>query len=240
MRAHCATTSRNSRSTIADGVAAQLEADGGAVKRDLGSAQPGLPDQEEPEGPLHAARPRRTAGLRHRDGAPASPERGRAAPTIVRRSRRRRPPSCRVVAPTTASAPSVDRSRPGALNLDDAAAGGREEYRARDERRDGFASDWRSRADVRYHRRQSRRPPRGPAGRSTAAASPAPLLRPERAENRLQGRACCRGSCRSAARSSPAFITAVLLKKRRELFVAIKRARFLGLLPYVLTLRNAP
>jgi small subunit ribosomal protein S18 len=33
----------------------------------------------------------------------------------------------------------------------------------------------------------------------------------------------------------PSRITAVSAKKQRELAVAIKRARFLGLLPYVLT-----
>jgi len=50
-----------------------------------------------------------------------------------------------------------------------------------------------------------------------------PLLRRERTEDRLQGRA-------SVAASR---ITAVSQKKQRELAKAIKRARFLGLLPYV-------
>ena len=44
---------------IADGIASQLETEGGAVKKReyWGLREPGLPDQEEPQGPLHAARP---------------------------------------------------------------------------------------------------------------------------------------------------------------------------------------
>ena len=61
-----------------------------------------------------------------------------------------------------------------------------------------------------------------------------PVLRPERAQDRLQGRqAACSASSRSAARSCPSRITAVSTKRQRELAQAIKRARFLGLLPYM-------
>ena len=45
---------------VADGIASQLETEGGAVKkRRPGPAQLGLPDKEEPQGPLHAAGARR-------------------------------------------------------------------------------------------------------------------------------------------------------------------------------------
>ena len=102
---------------VADDIATQLEAEGGAVQeaRILGPARPGLPDQEEPQGPLHAARPRRQAGLHQRNGAPARPERGHPAlhdHPRRRRSRKPRRPSCRA-SRTTASAASAVRSRPG-------------------------------------------------------------------------------------------------------------------------------
>ncbi len=62
-----------------------------------------------------------------------------------------------------------------------------------------------------------------------------PVLRPERAEDRLQGRPpAVAASCPSAARSCRRRITAVSAKKQRELAQAIKRARFLALLPYIL------
>ena len=123
---------------IADAIGTQLDADKGIAPppppprasaegprpsvgqeaRVLGPARPGLPDQEEPQGPLHAARHRRRARLGHGDGAPARPQRGRAAlhdhPAWTR-SRRPRAPSCRA-SPTTASAASAGPSRPGASN----------------------------------------------------------------------------------------------------------------------------
>ncbi len=52
---------------------------GGQEARVLGPARPVLPDQEEPQGPLPAARPRRQADIHHGNGAQARPERRRAA-----------------------------------------------------------------------------------------------------------------------------------------------------------------
>ena len=89
---------------------------------------------------------------------------------------------------------------------------------------------------VRLDRRQSRRPPRG--RRRPPAVLPAqeilPVLRPECAEDRLQGRALLSRFLCERGKIVPSRITAVSARKQRELARAIKRARFLALLPYVL------
>ena len=66
---------------IADQVAATVGEAGrrGAQARVLGPARPRLPHQEEPQGALHAPRPRRAAGRRAGGAAPTRPARGRAA-----------------------------------------------------------------------------------------------------------------------------------------------------------------
>ena len=116
----------------------------------------------------------------------------------------------------------------------------REEFRARDEFRGEELRH--GRGGVGRHVRQppksTRRPgapPSEPAGRSIAAASPARSPVPTRRRSTTRTCACCPGSCRSAARSCPSRITAVSAKKQRELAVAIKRARFLALLPYIVS-----
>jgi ribosomal protein S18 len=61
-----------------------------------------------------------------------------------------------------------------------------------------------------------------------------PLLRRGRAEDRLQGREAPERYISERGKIVPSRITAVSAKKQRELAQAIKRARFLGLLPYLL------
>jgi hypothetical protein len=60
-----------------------------------------------------------------------------------------------------------------------------------------------------------------------------PLLGQELAQDRLQGRAPASGLHVRAWQDRPSRITAVSAKKQRELGQAIKRARHLGLLPYL-------
>ena len=202
---------------VADAIAAQLEAEGGSGSqaRILGPAQPGLPDQEEPQGPLHAARPgREPAGVTEMERQLA-PQRGRAAlhdHPRRRRSTRRPPPSSRA-SPTTASAASAGRSPPAASTAGRRAAttiarnsaparssapARRDEVRGRDR---GVSRH------VRYHRRQSGRPPRRRWRPPPVLPPPQvlPVLRPQRAEDRLQGRApAVPLPVASAARSCPA------------------------------------
>ena len=86
-------------------------------------------------------------------------------------------------------------------------------------------------------RHQSRRPPLR-RRRPPAVLPPPqvlPVLRPQRAEDRLQGRAPAVAlPVRARQDRAVSRITAVSAKKQRELALAIKRARFLALLPYVL------
>ena len=66
----------------------------------------------------------------------------------------------------------------------------------------------------------------------SAAARSAPSRATTRPGLTTRTRACCNATSLSVARSCPARITAVSAKKQRELARAIKRARFLALLPY--------
>ena len=66
------------------------------------------------------------------------------------------------------------------------------------------------------------------------SAQDLPVLRRERAENRLQGMKLLSRYISERGKIVPSRITAVSAKKQRELAQAIKRARFLGLLPYVI------
>ena len=76
-------------------------------------------------------------------------------------------------------------------------------------------------------------PPLAPAGRSTAAASPA--RSPARTRPKIDYKDVRLLSRFLSERGKivPSRITAVSAKKQRELAVAIKRARFLALLPYI-------
>jgi ribosomal protein S18 len=60
-----------------------------------------------------------------------------------------------------------------------------------------------------------------------------PVLRRQLAEDRLQGRQAAAALHQRRGKIVPARITAVSNIKQRELARAIKRARFLALLPYV-------
>ena len=60
-----------------------------------------------------------------------------------------------------------------------------------------------------------------------------PVLRRQCAEDRLQGRELLQRFVSERGKIVPSRITAVSAKKQRELAQAIKRARFLALLPYV-------
>ena len=60
-----------------------------------------------------------------------------------------------------------------------------------------------------------------------------PLLRRQRPEDRLQDVRLLQRYISERGKIVPSRITAVSQKKQRELAKAIKRARFLGLLPYV-------
>ena len=82
---------------------------------------------------------------------------------------------------------------------------------------------------------------------SMAAAARRPFFRrrktcpfsgAERAEDRLQGHALLSRYISERGKIVPSRITAVSAKKQRELAQAIKRARFLGLLPYVIRRRT--
>ena len=76
-----------------------------------------------------------------------------------------------------------------------------------------------------------------PATRPPAVLPPPqdlPVLRAKRAEDRLQGRRLLQRYISERGKIVPSRITAVSAKKQRELAQAIKRARFLGLLPYVI------
>ena len=60
-----------------------------------------------------------------------------------------------------------------------------------------------------------------------------PVLGQERPDDRLQGRAPAAGLHVRTWQDRPQRITAVSAKKQRELAKAIKRARHIGLLPYI-------
>jgi ribosomal protein S18 len=73
-----------------------------------------------------------------------------------------------------------------------------------------------------------------PAVRSSVAARPARSRARTRRRSTTRTRSCLSRYISERGKIVPSRITAVSAKKQRELAQAIKRARFLGLLPYVI------
>ena len=71
-------------------------------------------------------------------------------------------------------------------------------------------------------------------GRSSADARPARSPAPMRRRSTTRTPSCLQRYVSERGKIVPSRITAVSAKKQRELAQAIKRARFLGLLPYVI------
>ena len=70
--------------------------------------------------------------------------------------------------------------------------------------------------------------------RSSVGARPARSRARTRQKSTTRTRGCCQRYISERGKIVPSRITAVSAKKQRELAQAIKRARFLGLLPYVI------
>ena len=233
---------------IADQVAASSSPNGGGeVKKREYWGLRGLAYRikKNRKGALHAPRHRRHAGRHAGSRAPARPERGRAARHDLRVEEIDEAPSAilsRRGEERDRTAASAARARPGAsapAAAASAATTARNSAPARATRSTPSAGRRGVSRHVRsdHARHQPGRPP-SRRRRPPALLSPPqvlPVLRPERAEDRLQGRAPAVplpvGARQDRAEPHHRGVSA---KKQRELADAIKRARFLALLPYVI------